>query len=105
MSVESVKCTRCHRELPRVAECPHCRTGSELASAAGSRFDTRIVIFAVYSILYEIIIWGLFGWAVFVRGESGWWILAAAYLSCSQLKPRHFGIPEKNSANEKGEPR
>jgi hypothetical protein len=75
------------------------RQRSALARPHGSRFDTRIVIFAVYSILYEIIIWGLFGWAVFVRGESGWWILAAAYLSSAQLKPRHFGIPEKNSAN------
>jgi hypothetical protein len=72
----------------------------DLQAERPPRFDTRIVIFAAYSIMYEIIIWGLFGWAVFVRGESGWWILAAAYLSCSQLKPRHFGIPEKNSAND-----
>lgn len=42
MSVESVKCTRCRCELPRVAECPHCRTGSELASPSGSVFHATI---------------------------------------------------------------
>jgi hypothetical protein len=36
MSGESVKCTKCQRERPRMPECPYCRTGSELAASAGS---------------------------------------------------------------------
>lgn len=59
--------------------------------------NTRIWIFAVYSIIFESIIWGLFGWAVFWRGESGWWLLLATFMSSCQLKPRHFGIVEKGA--------
>lgn len=53
----------------------------------------RIIVFAIYSIIYEAIIWGIFGWAVFVNGCSGWWVLVAIYSSSAQLKPKHFGIP------------
>lgn len=51
--------------------------------------------FALYSILYEAIVWGLFGWAVFVKDRSGWWVLVALMLSGAQLKPKHFGIRTK----------
>lgn len=50
--------------------------------------------FAVYSVLFEAIIWGLFGWAVFVNGYSGWWIIVAVIMSACQLKPKHFGIEQ-----------
>jgi hypothetical protein len=53
-----------------------------------------VIVFAVYSILYELIVWGLFGWAVFIDGRSPWWILVALLLSGSQLKPNQFGIKE-----------
>ena len=36
VSDESIKCTKCRRELPRVAQCPDCEKPSELASSAGS---------------------------------------------------------------------
>ena len=52
----------------------------------------RIWAFVVYTVIYEAIIWGVFGWAVFVQGRSGWWILAAAVVSGAQLKPSRFGI-------------
>jgi len=52
----------------------------------------NIWAFVVYSILYEAIIWGIFGWAVFFNGHSGWWILVAMLMSSSQLQPRNFGI-------------
>jgi hypothetical protein len=52
----------------------------------------RVWAFALYSILYEAIIWGVFGWAVFVNGHSGWWVLVAVWASSSQLKPSAFGI-------------
>lgn len=51
-----------------------------------------IIIFAVYSILFESIVWGIFGYAVFWKDHSGWWIVVAFIVSGSQLKPRHFGI-------------
>lgn len=48
--------------------------------------------FAIYSIIFEAIVWVIFGWAVFVNGNSAWWILVAAIVSSSQLKPKHFNI-------------
>lgn len=61
---------------------------------------SQVAIFALYSILFEMIVWGLFGYAVFWRERSGWWLLVAMWCSASQLKPKHFGIrmaeePEK----------
>lgn len=54
----------------------------------------RVWAFAAYSVLYEAIVWGLFGWAVFERGHSGRWMLLALVLSAAQLKPRSFGIDD-----------
>lgn len=59
-----------------------------------SNQTAAIITFALYSVAYEAIIWGIFGWAVFARGHSGWWVAVALMLSGSQLKPRHFGIIE-----------
>ena len=52
----------------------------------------RILIFAIYSVVFELIIWGIFGYAVFILGHSGWWVALAVAMSASQLKPKHFGI-------------
>lgn len=52
----------------------------------------RIFIFALYSVAYEALVLGGTGYAVFVLGHSGWWMLAAFYVSTKQLKPHHFGI-------------
>jgi len=54
--------------------------------------NTRILIFAIYTILYEAIVWGVFGYAVFIAGHSGWWVLLAVLISAGQLKPKHFGV-------------
>ena len=54
----------------------------------------KYILFTVYTLVYECIVWGLFGWAVFIKGYSGWWLLLAVYMSGNQLKPRHFGIKE-----------
>lgn len=58
----------------------------------------RIIVFAAYSVIYEAIIWGWFGYGVFLQGNSGWWILLAMLLSSAQLKPRHFGFETKGGA-------
>lgn len=52
----------------------------------------KLTMFTIYTILFELIVWGLFGWAVFVNGHSGWWIAVALLLSTMQLKPKHFGL-------------
>ena len=62
----------------------------------------RIWAFAVYSILFETIVWGLFGWAVFVQGRSGWWVLVALLLSSAQLKSKDFGINKEKSDGSGG---
>ncbi|MEK0451990.1 MAG: hypothetical protein RL088_4258 [Verrucomicrobiota bacterium] len=61
----------------------------------------RVIVFAIYSILYEAIIWGIFAYAVFVKDRSGWWVLVAIMCSGAQLKPQHFGIPEAKRPNDK----
>ena len=60
----------------------------------------NIVIFAIYSVLYESIIWGIFGYAVFWQGHSGWWLVLAVFMSGCQLKPKHFGIKPKEKLDE-----
>lgn len=52
----------------------------------------RIIAFAVYSVAFEAIIWGIFGWAVFEKGHSGWWMVLATFIASCQLKPNSFGI-------------
>lgn len=52
----------------------------------------RIFIFALYSVAFEALVLGGTGYAVFVLGHSGWWMLGALYVSTKQLKPHHFGI-------------
>lgn len=54
--------------------------------------SARVWAFMVYTVLFEAIVWGLFGWAVFWQGRSAWWMLLAVILSGAQLKPKHFGI-------------
>lgn len=58
----------------------------------GGSMKTRIWAFVIYSIFFESVVWGLFGWAVFVKGFSGWWMLAAIIISGCQIKPSSFGI-------------
>ena len=53
-----------------------------------------IIVFAIYSILFELIVWGIFGYAVFVLNHNGWWMLLAVILSSGQLRLKHFGGKE-----------
>ena len=54
----------------------------------------RLAIFLAYTVLWQGFIWGMFGWAVFVDGHSGWWILLTVFLSGCQYKPGRFGIKD-----------
>lgn len=62
----------------------------------------RIWAFAIYSICYEVIVWGIFGYAVFILGHSGWWIVAAIFVSGCQLKPKWFGLAQQNEEATRG---
>lgn len=61
----------------------------------------KVWAFAIYSVFYEAIIWGVFGYAVFILGHSGWWFVLAAVLSGCQLRPGHFGIEKIKEEWEK----
>ena len=52
----------------------------------------RIWAFAIYSICYELIIWGTFAYGVFYKGYSGLWFVVAVLMSINQLKANSFGI-------------
>ncbi len=52
----------------------------------------NIWAFAIYSIFYELIIWGTFSYGVFYKGRSELWFLAALFMSACQLRPKSFGI-------------
>jgi len=60
----------------------------------------NLICFTIYTVLYEAIIWGIFGYGVFGLGHSGWWMLLACLLSASQLKLRHFGIKQENGIDD-----
>ena len=62
----------------------------------------RVWAFAIYSICYEAIVWGIFGYAVFIQDRSAWWIVVAIFISGCQLKPKWFGIAQQNEEAARG---
>ena len=62
--------------------------------------NARVWAFTIYSVLFESIVWGLFGWAVFWQGRSAWWFLLAVVVSGAQFKPKDFGIKPADDAND-----
>ncbi|HPM74185.1 MAG TPA: hypothetical protein PLA71_00520 [Saccharofermentans sp.] len=47
--------------------------------------DKAFTMYMIYSVCYQAIVWGLFGYAVFFLGHSGWWVLVALIASNNQL--------------------
>lgn len=45
------------------------------------------ITFLIYTILYEAIVLGGTGYAVFVLGHSAWWLLLGVILSGAQIQP------------------
>jgi membrane associated rhomboid family serine protease len=60
--------------------------------------NARFWAFAFYSVGFQAIIWGVFGYAVFIAGRSPNWMLFAFICACCQYTPESFGI-SKNDAN------
>jgi hypothetical protein len=54
------------------------------------------VTYLIYIVLFEALVLGGTGYAVFVLGHSGWWFVLAAVLSGSAYKPSTWLCREKN---------
>jgi len=48
------------------------------------------ITYMIYIILWEALVIGGFGYAVFVLNRSGWWMLLAVLLSASAYKPKSW---------------
>lgn len=46
----------------------------------------------IYTIIYQISLLSVFGYAVFIDNHSGWWMLLYVVLSGSQFKPSLFQL-------------
>jgi len=60
--------------------------------------DAVLIIWFVFSCLWDFAIWGFWGYLVFWRGHSGWWALLAIALTYSpalyKALNKRFGIEE-----------
>ena len=52
----------------------------------------KLVIFLLYTIIYETMIWGLFLYLIIYENWNEWTIIVAIMMSGAQLKPKHFGL-------------
>lgn len=50
------------------------------------------ITYLIYIVIFELLIWGGIGYAVFFLDESGWWFLFAIMVSNSAYTPYHWGI-------------
>lgn len=63
----------------------------------------KLVLFTIYTILYESLVWGLTAAAIYYLQWSEWTVLIGIIMSTSQFKPWHFGLNYKNPNPEKTE--
>lgn len=63
-----------------------------------SNHKFKLTLFVIYSLLYECLVLGGTGYAVFVLNHNGWWMALAMLASFCQLKPKHFGLTEQSGA-------
>lgn len=47
----------------------------------------KYVTYLIYIILWEALVFGGLGYAVFVLGHSGWWMLAAVFIGGFAYSP------------------
>jgi len=52
----------------------------------------KLVLFTVYTILYETLIWGLVAYAIYFLNWSEWTVIVGILMSGAQLKPKYFGL-------------
>ena len=63
----------------------------------------KLVLFVLYTILYESLVWGLTAAAIYYLQWSAWTVVVGMIMSGSQFKPWHFGLHYKNPNPEKTE--
>lgn len=49
-----------------------------------------MIAFTLYTITWEVLIFGVFAFIIFTRDLSLWWFVLAAFLSANQFKPNTF---------------
>ena len=54
--------------------------------------EFRLSMFVIYTLIFEAMIWGGFGFVVFALGNSGWWMALAVVVSSAQMMPERFGV-------------
>jgi hypothetical protein len=59
--------------------------------------NIKVISFTIYSLVYELLVWGMVVSAIYFLNWSKWTILTGVILSMSQLKHEHFGIGCKES--------
>jgi hypothetical protein len=47
----------------------------------------RAITYLIYILLFEGLVFGGTGYAVFVLDRSGWWFLLALFVSCGAYRP------------------
>lgn len=55
--------------------------------------EFKLILFLIYTILWQGMVWYGFYHIVFVLGKSAWWVVLAIVLAGSQFKPPRFGLP------------
>jgi hypothetical protein len=58
----------------------------------------RLACFTIYTVVFELMVWGGWFWIVFVLNRSAWWTVLAIILSSSQLKLNNFAADAKEPA-------
>lgn len=62
--------------------------GTSKSSCGGEMGNTvAYLTYLVYILLWEGLIFGGAGYAVFVLNHSGWWMLAAFFIGCCAYSP------------------
>lgn len=52
----------------------------------------KLFYFTLYTIAYESIVWGLFGYLMIFHDWSEWTVIVAMVLSAAQLPSKRFGV-------------
>ena len=63
----------------------------------------KLVLFTIYTILYESLIWGLVAAAIYYLKWNEFTVIVGILMSSSQFKPWHFGLHYKDPNPEKTE--
>lgn len=55
----------------------------------------KLILFLIYTIFYELLVWCLVVGAIYFLNWNEWTVLVGIFMSSAQLKPKHFGLNYK----------